>query len=346
MFKSGIDPVIIGLAIGLVTSAYPPTRDRSRAATAVARPSASSRRPSSRRAPSASVASAISPNERLQYRLHPWTSFVIVPVFALANAGLADRRHAARGARSARRSRSASSPPTSSASRSASSAPRGSRAPVSAGEAGRRRWPALAGAGRVAGIGFTVSLLIASLAFTGPALAEAKLGVLAAAAVSTVVAWLAVPGGRALLPEGGACPPARPDRRADRRPGRRRRSRHRPRPRPTTAPVTIVEYANFECQYCGRAEPAIRELLAEFGDDLRYVFRHLPLADVHPQRPARRRGDRGRGGPGPLLGDARSPLRPPGRPRPRRRSQARRPSSDSIASASTTTCAGGGTPRG
>src|SRR4029078_13279974 len=48
------------------------------------------------------------------------------------------------------------------------------------------------------------------------------------------------------------------------------------------APVTLVEYGDFECPYCGRAEPIVRELLTSHGDDLRYVFRHLPLADVHP----------------------------------------------------------------
>jgi len=48
------------------------------------------------------------------------------------------------------------------------------------------------------------------------------------------------------------------------------------------ASVTLVEYGDFECPYCGRAEPIVRELLAQEGDDLRYVFRHLPLADVHP----------------------------------------------------------------
>ncbi len=52
---------------------------------------------------------------------------------------------------------------------------------------------------------------------------------------------------------------------------------------PETAPVTLVEYGDFECPYCGRAEPALRDLLAEFGDDLRYVYRHLPLPDVHPR---------------------------------------------------------------
>jgi protein-disulfide isomerase len=50
---------------------------------------------------------------------------------------------------------------------------------------------------------------------------------------------------------------------------------------PADAPVTIVEYGDFECPYCGQAEPIVRELLSDFGD-LRYVWRHLPLNDVHP----------------------------------------------------------------
>ena len=48
------------------------------------------------------------------------------------------------------------------------------------------------------------------------------------------------------------------------------------------APVTLVEYGDYECPYCGQAEVVIRELLDSFGDDLRYVWRHLPLNDVHP----------------------------------------------------------------
>ncbi len=50
---------------------------------------------------------------------------------------------------------------------------------------------------------------------------------------------------------------------------------------PARAPVTLVEYGDFECPYCGQAEPVIRQLLAGHGD-LRYVWRHLPLTDVHP----------------------------------------------------------------
>jgi protein-disulfide isomerase len=51
---------------------------------------------------------------------------------------------------------------------------------------------------------------------------------------------------------------------------------------PDDAPVTLVEYGDFECPYCGQAERTIRELLASLGDDVRYVWRHLPLSDVHP----------------------------------------------------------------
>ena len=45
--------------------------------------------------------------------------------------------------------------------------------------------------------------------------------------------------------------------------------------------MTVVEYGDFECPYCGEAEPVIRELLADYGD-VHYVWRHLPLTDVHP----------------------------------------------------------------
>jgi protein-disulfide isomerase len=46
--------------------------------------------------------------------------------------------------------------------------------------------------------------------------------------------------------------------------------------------VTVVEYGDFECPYCGMAEPVVRELLRGFAD-VRYVWRHLPLNDVHPR---------------------------------------------------------------
>ncbi|MDB5817746.1 MAG: Na+/H+ antiporter NhaA [Rhizobacter sp.] len=45
---------------------------------------------------------------------------------------------------------------------------------------------------------------------------------------------------------------------------------------------TLVEYGDFECPGCRQAEPALRQLLNRFGHDLRLVFRHFPLAEVHP----------------------------------------------------------------
>src|SRR4051794_35583983 len=85
---SGVDPVISGLAVGLVTGAYPPARADLEEVTRLARSFREQPTPALARSAQLGVASAISPNERLQYRLHPWTSFVIVPLFALANVGI------------------------------------------------------------------------------------------------------------------------------------------------------------------------------------------------------------------------------------------------------------------
>ena len=52
------------------------------------------------------------------------------------------------------------------------------------------------------------------------------------------------------------------------------------------APVTLVEYGDFQCPYCGDAYPVVKDLVERFGDRLRFVFRHMPLADLHPRAPA------------------------------------------------------------
>ncbi|MFC7546115.1 DsbA family protein [Plantactinospora sp. GCM10030261] len=51
---------------------------------------------------------------------------------------------------------------------------------------------------------------------------------------------------------------------------------------PVDAPVTIVEYADFQCPYCGEAYPNLREVLRQRADTVRLVFRHFPVANVHP----------------------------------------------------------------
>jgi Na+:H+ antiporter, NhaA family len=52
------------------------------------------------------------------------------------------------------------------------------------------------------------------------------------------------------------------------------------------APVTVVEYGDFQCPLCGDAYPVVHQLLARFGDQLRFVFRHMPLNDLHPRAEA------------------------------------------------------------
>jgi len=52
---------------------------------------------------------------------------------------------------------------------------------------------------------------------------------------------------------------------------------------PDSAPVTLVEYGDYQCPYCGQAYPIVEALLAERPDTVRFVFRHFPLTDLHPQ---------------------------------------------------------------
>jgi protein-disulfide isomerase len=51
---------------------------------------------------------------------------------------------------------------------------------------------------------------------------------------------------------------------------------------PATALVTLLEYGDYECSYCGLAYPVVEQLREWAGDKLRFVFRHFPLTQVHP----------------------------------------------------------------
>ena len=52
---------------------------------------------------------------------------------------------------------------------------------------------------------------------------------------------------------------------------------------PADAPVTLVEYGDYQCPYCGAAYPIVQRLQRRFGDELRFVFSNFPLAQMHPQ---------------------------------------------------------------
>jgi protein-disulfide isomerase len=51
---------------------------------------------------------------------------------------------------------------------------------------------------------------------------------------------------------------------------------------PANALVTLVEYGDYECPHCGAAHPVVKLIMKQFGSRLRFVFRHFPLAQVHP----------------------------------------------------------------
>jgi protein-disulfide isomerase len=51
---------------------------------------------------------------------------------------------------------------------------------------------------------------------------------------------------------------------------------------PETARVTLVEYGDYECPYCGQAYPIVKAIQEELGNDLRFVFRNFPLSQMHP----------------------------------------------------------------
>ena len=88
LFKSGVDPIVVGLAVGLVVYATPAGRGDLERATDLFRVFREQPTPELAQSARAGVEAALSPNERLQQRFHPWTSYVVVPIFALANAGI------------------------------------------------------------------------------------------------------------------------------------------------------------------------------------------------------------------------------------------------------------------
>ncbi len=280
LLKSGVDPVLVGVVMGLLSIAYPAVRADLERATDLFR--LFREQPTSEYAQTVreGVRTAISPNERLQQIYHPLSSYVIVPLFALVNAGIPingsfiSRAYGSPIALGIIVAYLAGKPVgVGGATWLVTRLSRGKiRAPVG--------WAAVLGGGSIAGIGFTVSILIATLAFSGIELQEAKLGVLTAAIGACALTWVVLRA-TTLLPKQvrlravfgvskslvDLAVPVELER--DHFRG------------PEEAPVTLVEYGDFECPYCGQAEPVIRELLADFGE-VRYVWRHLPLGDVHP----------------------------------------------------------------
>jgi NhaA family Na+:H+ antiporter len=185
-YESGIHATIAGVVFGLLTPARPIAP--AKLAQAWSRDLSDEPTADELRTLAVIASESVSPAERVQHALHPVTSFVIVPVFALANAGV-ELRGSAFDARGAWRI--------------AIGVALGLVVGKLVGICGAVwlavrtgvapmpsdvKWPAVAGTAAVAGIGFTVSLFVTDLAFTTPALADAaKLAILLASAVAALV---------------------------------------------------------------------------------------------------------------------------------------------------------------
>ncbi|MFF0596129.1 Na+/H+ antiporter NhaA [Streptomyces antibioticus] len=281
LLKSGVDPVVTGLVLAMITYAYPASRTDLERTSGQFRLFREQPTPELERSLRQGLATVISPNERLEQIFHPWSSYVIVPLFALANAGIHITWAGFTDALTA---------------------------PITLGiliafvlgkplgivlcaalttwlSRGRLRpqvgWGAVLAGGSASGAAFTVSLLIAALAFDEEQLTQAKYGILATIPFSFALTWLiavairALPRTgrvRALLGTGESIIDlvAPVDEERDHIRG------------PVNAPVTVVKYGDFECPYCAQAEPMMRRLRDDVGGDIRFVWRHLPLDDVHP----------------------------------------------------------------
>lgn len=202
VYNSGVHATLAGVFVGLLISARPSRGDQLQRLRIYGRALIEAQTAQRARLASLAASASVSPAERLQRSLHPWSTFLIVPVFGLANAGVHLDGAALRAA--------ATSPVTI-----------GAALALVAGNAigifgassialrlglgvlpGRVRYSHLAGGAIIAGIGFTISLFIAEIAFDDLFIQEqAKIGILGGSAIAAVLgAWfLRVMGERSSL---------------------------------------------------------------------------------------------------------------------------------------------------
>ncbi|HTI76441.1 MAG TPA: Na+/H+ antiporter NhaA [Mycobacterium sp.] len=271
---AGIHPTLAGVAVALLIPVFTPNRRQVEETVATIRAFRQSPNSQYARAATRGLRDSISINERLQTDVGPFVSFAVLPLFALANAGV---RLDADSVSAALRS----------------SLTWGIVAGLVVGKfigitgatwfmqrtglgqlAPGLTLRRIAGGAALSGIGFTIALFIVDIAIADAHRQDqARVGVLFASVVAFLVGWATFritdwisppePVGLKLIR------PVDPD-----------RDHIRGNP---DAPLTLVEYGDYECPFCSRATGAIDEVRAHFGDELRYVWRHLPLERVHPR---------------------------------------------------------------
>ncbi|GAA1723934.1 Na+/H+ antiporter NhaA [Isoptericola hypogeus] len=274
--QAGVHPSIAGMLAGLLVPAAATQRSDVLHAKSLFRAYWQSPDASVARNVQAGLARSISVNHRLHEVLRGPVSLVVVPVFALANAGI-DLRGGALGD-------ALGSVITWGV---VAGLVVGKVVGISLGTwaALRARLGALpdgvgpgsvVGGAALSGIGFTVSLLVVDLAFDDTAAAQAAtVGVLIAMAVASLLGWAIFTVARVRYGETSADLPTTLTPAVD-------PERDHVKGEPDAA-HTVVEYLDFQCPFCARATGMGAELHEHFGDRVRYVVRHLPLDDVHPE---------------------------------------------------------------
>ncbi|MGY1846120.1 MULTISPECIES: Na+/H+ antiporter NhaA [unclassified Blastococcus] len=270
VLASGVHATVAGVLIGLLMPVHPPSVAEVEEAERRARAYGQSPTPERARTAVLSLTRAVSVNERLQRLMRPWVSFLVVPVFALANAGVRVDVPALTDAFSSALTWAVVAGlvlgKTVGIAGSAAVAVRTGLGHLPPGLFGRH----LVTAGLLSGVGFTISLFIVDLALADPTQqSRARIGVLTASMLAAVLALAAFAVVRVVDRTRGrdgqrlvrAVTPGRDHVRGS-----------------VGAPLELVVYASFTFTTAGRAVEVVDELHEQLGEDLVFAFRHLPTA--------------------------------------------------------------------
>jgi Na+/H+ antiporter NhaA len=273
VFLAGVHPTLAGVAVALLIPVFPPRRNDVERSVELTQAFRESPNPAYAAAVTRSLRESISINERIDSGLRPYISYGILPVFALANAGVhidgailwdALTSPVAWGI--------------------VAGLVLGKFAGITlatwlVGVVGRGQLaPGLslhrvAGGAALSGIGFTISLFLVPIAISDEHTQDlARVAVLAASVLAFLFGW-------AILAAGDRISPPRPVGFKLARPV----DPHRDHVKGSMdAPYEIVEYGDFECPFCSRATGSVDAVRDHFGDQVRWVWRHLPLDQPHP----------------------------------------------------------------
>ncbi len=273
LHEGGVHATLAGVALALVIPVAAPRRGDVEQVADLTRAFRQSPSPAYAAAARRGIRRSISINERLDGAIGPYVAYLVLPVFALANAGVRLDGPTLEAAATSRLTWGI-----------VLGLVVGKLAGITAASVlvPRLGWGRLApglGIGRVvggaalSGIGFTISLLIVSLALDDPRQQdEARVGVLLASVLAFALGWIVLATLDRVRP--GESVGARLVRPFD-----PERDHYVGRP---DAPLVLVEYLDFECPFCSRATGSVDEVRELLGDDLVWVYRHFPLDRVHP----------------------------------------------------------------